>query len=1084
MRGTSVTAVVVVSVLFVSCASPFANHLESYVDAPPLAASVRREPVAYQAADVPSRVISFETTEGTFMSVDVSPNGETLIFDLLGDIYQLPFDGGEATQLTSGRAWDRAPRFSPDGKQVYFVSDRKDYKNIWRLALTDQSLQRVTHADSDILGGPSWSQDRDHLLAGLAEGKTGNSEIILQSIDPVTGAMTPIDPPSEPWFDLDTFKVHRSATRIFSGAEPSGGDVFFSQTQVETELGRTTIRMYKFDRQAKTRNMITPADATYSEYKPQLSRDGNLLAYLRQYSDRRTEIRILNRTTGQDEALVELMNADDAAYSFSDDSRPNYAFTPDDQQLIFWHDGKIHRVNIADGISEIIPFRVKVEREVWERSQPAIKRINETGEAKIVRWPTVSHDGKTIAFAAVAYIWLMDLTTGKMRRLTGSVDFEYMPAISPDGRSVAYVSFTESEDDAWTSRLMVAEVDGGTPRQVLAGEGDTYLLPQWSQDGQKIALIKEDSNGSTVEAVFGWTLATGGAFHGVAKAPASSEPLGWFIYARFVGFDQAGRNLLFSFLRSRRETVLAAARLDGSGQRTLAIGTPEVAGITPAPDLNNLALTRQDGSVWVVPFDAGLARHDVSTTLVAAQRVSVGAGYYVNWNHPNQMTFGFGQNVYRYKLNRGETASLRIDVALAKPIAARQIAFTGARLITLSGDDGIGPLIESGTVILDGQRIVAVGRESEVKVPSDAIVIDAAGKTIMPGLIDVHYHRIGGNSLSAFKLPSRDFSDKSAIIYGVTTAWEPGGAPNDGAPAMADLQQTGRIAGPRWSHSATGSVGYPWEQLTTYAKALAAVEQHRELGVAVLKEYNTPTRKQQQWLSKAAHQLNLGVVSHIQSFDGMMTRIVDGYTGGDHPYIPVPFFKDVRELLRQTGYVWTPNIVISNGNLGGHKDVKHYFWQDLLKRRPYEYRKLKGMTSSDRASLRGIEERPSVPYQFHRVSRVSEQVASAAKTGVRIGISAHNMPGLGLHQEMWFLRKGGLSSEGILRAVTMGNAEKLGLREEIGSLEPGKIADFIVLDENPLDDILNTLSLRYTVQGGVVYHSDTAQQADLVCIQE
>jgi hypothetical protein len=277
-----------------------------------------------------------------------------------------------------------------------------------------------------------------------------------------------------------------------------------------------------------------------------------------------------------------------------------------------------------------------------------------------------------------------------------------------------------------------------------------------------------------------------------------------------------------------------------------------------------------------------------------------------------------------------------------------------------------------------------------------------------------------------------------------------------------------------------GAVGYPWDQLTSYTAALAAIEQHYELGVDVLKEYNTPTRQQRQWLSAAAHQTGMGIVSHLDSFYAMMTRIVDGYTGGEHPGIPVPFFKDVHEMLRQTGYVWTPNILITSGTIGARQDKRNYFCLDVLewrnRTRP-EGSEAKSICPADRSS-------PSVPYGIHRVSRIAKQAASAASDGVNIGVSAHNLPGVLLHLEMWYLWKGGLPIEDVLRTTTIGNAEKLGLQGEIGSLEPGKIADLLVLYENPLDDILNTLSLKYTVQGGVVYDSETALPADLNGIRE
>lgn len=1036
--------------------------------------------------DIPSSVISFGTTEGTLMNIDVSPDGETLIFDLLGDIYRLPLVGGDAVALTNGRAWDQAPRFSPDGTQISFISDRKGHKNIWRLTLGDRSLEQVTRSDTDIVGGLNWSHKDGRLLAGRIEPESFDAESILQSIDPNNGSMSPVDGPSGPWINLNTYAPLRPAIRIYSGVESADGEVFFSQAQRDEETGRTAVRIYKFDRKTQTRTALTSVDATYNEYKPQLSRDGRLLAYFRQYPGRRTEVRILNRTTRQDEALIELANADDAHYYAMEDTTPNYTFTPSDRSLIYWHGGKIHRVNIEDGSREIVPFQVNVEREVWARVEPTVQHLSDNGEAKIVRWPSVSRDGHTMAFAALGYVWVMDLTTGKLRRVTGSNAFEYMPDISVDGRSVAYVSFTQSGSDYGPGRLMVADVDGGTPREVLAAPNVNYLLPKWSQDGQKIALIREAESGSDLEASFGWTSAMTGAFHEVAPAPASGDFfLGWFVYSRFVGFDEAGQQLLFSYPTSRTETVLVSTGLDGSAQRTLAIGKPDIGGITPAPDLNNLALTRHDRTVWVVPFTVGTEPSPVSTLAPDARRISNVGGYYVDWNRPGQLTFGFAQNVYRYRLDDGDFGSIRVKVPFPKPKAEQRIAFTGARLITLSAATGAGPVIESGTVVVDGARIAAIGPVGDVVIPSDALVIDVTGKTIMPGLLDTHYHRIGGSSggigISAFKLPNPDFSDRSAIVYGVTSAWEPGGPVDDGVPATADLQAAGRIAGPRWSHSAKGTVGSPFELLTTYDAALRAVEQHKHLGVDVLKEYATPTREQTQWLSAAAYETGLGIVSHLESFEGMMTRVVDGYTGGDHPYIPVPFYKDVHELIRQTGYIWTPNVAMSPGTVGTQKGTQRYFCQAVLawqKRTSPRVREVKPICATDQSNPS-----PTVPYGIQRNSRVAKHAALTASDGVHIGVSAHSMPASNLHREMWFLWKGGLPIEDVLRATTIGNAEKLGLQEEIGSLEPGNIADFLVLERNPLDDILNTLSLKYTIQGGVVYDSDTALTVDLNSIQ-
>lgn len=1058
--------------LFLSLCLPVSNstagvtpYVSQWLPASRTASTVQQMP------EVPTRRISFETTEGTFMNVDVSPDGTTLVFDLLGDLYSMPIVGGDATPLTRGIAWDQAPRFSPDGTQIHFVSDREGYKNLWQLSLDDYSLEQVTYSDIDILGGPNWSQDGSRLLTGVAVAAGPTFEIILHAIHPISGAMTQVANADGPLYE-DGRRVRRRST-IYSGVESADGYVFYSEALYPGEdVNRKVVRLFAFDAKSKTHTPITPADANYSDFKPQLSHDGQHLAYYRQYADRRTELRIRNLTTGEDAALVDLADADDAEYTQADDARPNYAFTPDDDSVVFWHGGKIRKVNLVDGSMQTIPFRVSVEREVTKRAKPTPQRLDEPGNATTIRWPSLSRDGKTLVFAAVGYVWVMDTQTGDVRRLSDSDDFEYMPTISPDGSSVAYISFSSSDDGYGFGRLMVAGLAGGQPTELLAQVNADYILPKWSADGSKIAVIREGDRRIGTKTVFGWTPAASGRFNEVASAAVFSAFGNFFIYARSVGFDASGRKLLFSYPQSRTETVLVAADLEAGTLHTLAVTTSEVGGITPAPDLKHLVLTRRDKSIWLIPFEVDEEAATVSSLTPDARRVSENGGYYVDWNDSERLTFGYGKTVYRDSLREAELQALRVDVPVAMPKATQVTAFTGARLITMSGDVGAGPVIESGTVLVNGRRIVGLGPVDEVAVPAEALVIDATGKTIMPGLLDTHYHKL---KLSALALPGVNFSDSSAISFGVTSAWSPGSQADDGAPALADLQIAGRVVGPRWSHAAQGGVGYPYQFLTSYTDALAAVRRARDLGVSVLKEYNAPTREQRQWLSAAARNSGLGIVSHLQSFEGMMTRVIDGYTGGDHPYFPVPFYKDVFELLGQSGFIWTPNLTITPGTIGAQADRARFYCDAAVqkkKQRAHDLTEVHSTCDPD------DHQSPSVNYDAHRVSHVAEYVALAANKGARIGVSAHNAPGSELHREMWFLWKGGMRIEDVLRAATVVNAEKLGLQEEIGSLEVGKMADFIVLDENPLNDILNTLSLKYTVQGGVVYDSTTAKAVD------
>src|SRR5688500_1880713 len=96
-----------------------------------------------------ARNASFAATKGSWISLDVSPNGQTIVFDLMGDLYTMPIAGGRATRLTSGMAYDVQPRFSPDGKRVVFVSDRSGGDNVWIISLDGKDTMQVTKGNTN-----------------------------------------------------------------------------------------------------------------------------------------------------------------------------------------------------------------------------------------------------------------------------------------------------------------------------------------------------------------------------------------------------------------------------------------------------------------------------------------------------------------------------------------------------------------------------------------------------------------------------------------------------------------------------------------------------------------------------------------------------------------------------------------------------------------------------------------------------------------------------------------------------------------------------------------------------------------------
>lgn len=1026
-------------------------------------------------------VVAFDTNEGTFMNVDVSPSGKSIVFDLLGDLYILPIEGGVATPLTSGIAWDRAPVYSSDGSAVFFVSDRNGRANLWRVDLASRNVDQISDLATHIVGTPNLAPD-GRLLVGVEHGDNG-LDVVLNYFSLADGKAEPVEAPKTPYLDFTTFSRLRERQMRYSGVADSDGAIFFEEASFDGGSGRSFVRLNQYEPAAGESKVLTAEDAAFSEFRPQLSHDGRWLSFFRQHPDRATELWVRNLSDSAEHKIANLGKADDATINAFQDTRPNYAFSPDDKFLVFSHNGRLVRKAIRGGEITDIPFKVRVERKVAPRAKLVNADVDVmTIRPDAVRWPNVSADFSELTYAAMGYLWRDNACNGQVERLTDVGELVYMPSMSPDGDKVAYISFEELDGVFGSGKLRILDLQTGRTTDLLADPETTFLFPKWSADGQRIALIRERQRDGRLKASVGWTSLADPFYREAADAPGSNDYLAVRVFSRFVGFDEAGERLLFSYRTSQSEARLFAVDLNTGEQTTLTVAGEGVWGIVPSPDLAHLGLVRSDETVWVVPFPAKGDSVKISIDEQTNRSVSPEGGYYLDWASGDDLVFSFGQSIYRYSVARDALYRLQPGASVEGQRNLSPIAFRGGRIITMARGDAALQAIEPGTIVIDNGRIAAVGYESEIPIPAEATVIDVAGDTIIPGLIDSHYHRIGGGGgvigISGIKLPNANFGDESALGYGVTAAWEPGGPANDGAPWVSDLQTSGRIPGPRWTHSASGGVGTPWEKLNSYEAALAAVRRHAALGVQVLKEYNTPTREQQRWLSKAAWEENLGIVAHIQTYQGMMTRVVDGYTGGEHPYIPAPFYKDVAELMRQTGFVWTPNIEIVSGSLSS-VIRQAYFWNEVQERDKGAGKKLQSLATGYRfQTVRLGSEEPDTDYALHRISRVAAQAAAAARYGVNVGVSAHSMPGAKMHGEMWHLHKGGMPIEKVLFSATMVNAEKLGLQEQVGSLEVGKIADFLILEHNPLDDILNTLSIEYTVQGGVIYDADTAERKD------
>src|SRR4029079_1371246 len=384
------------------------------------------------------------------------------------------------------------------------------------------------------------------------------------------------------------------------------------------------------------------------------------------------------------------------------------------------------------------------------------------------------------------------------------------------------------------------------------------------------------------------------------------------------------------------------------------------------------------------------------------------------------------------------------------------IALTGARIITAAGDS----VIENGTIVVEGNQIRAVGRN--VTVPAGAKVVDVRGKTLMPGMVDVHGH-VGGEGDGI--LAQASWPLQANLAFGVTTTHDPS---NDTETVFsnAELIRAGTKLGPRVF--STGTILYgaetPFQAVANnYDDALAALRRQRAFGAFSVKSYNQQRRDARQMIIKAARELKMEVVPEGGSLFYMnTTMILDGHTTVEHS-LPVPrLYNDIVTLFAKSKTAYTPTLIVGYGGLNGE-----YYWYQ--KTNVWENERLLTFTPREIVDARSRRRTmaPDCDFKHCLDAKGAKQVLDA---GGSVQLGAHGqLQGLGAHWELWMLQQGGMTNLEAIRCATIKGARALGLDGDIGSLEKGKLADLIVLDKNPLENIRNSESIDMVMLNGRLY---------------